>query len=759
MRHPPRRPALLALALLLASGCAARHPGKTGTPVAAGAPPPVLRLDGDWAAKPAALAPANLYDPAADDHDWETLAVPGNWHSQGKDYDGAVWMRRRFRVEALPPETRAFVVFRGVDYAADVWLNGTYLGFHEGYFEPFEFPAGSALRPGENLLAVRVDSPIEDPLRAWSLHKRLIKGVLAHHDTRPGGAWSPRGQEQNTGGIWAPVYLRFTGPVAIALLRAAPEVAGATPLRQGEEATVLVDIAVDNAGPPRTAEVAVDIAAENFTPDVATGGSMRSTLDVPSGRSTIRLRVPIAGAHLWWPAEHGRPDLYRAAATVTLDGRVSDTAAVEVGLRTVDLTSPAEEWLVNGRRMFVRGTNYIPSQWLAEMTAERYATDLDLMQAAHINAVRVHALIVGEEFYRACDRRGMLILQDFPLQWGYTDDPAFTREALRQTADMVDALGNHPSIAMWSMHNEPPWAAEWMRGIYPDFDPEQNRALDQALAAGVRSADGTRPVRTVSSTAEHPWFGWYRGTWRDAANRAETPMVLEYGAQALPDLASLRRIFPAAQLWPDDEADWKAWEYHNFQRRETFEKANVPMGRTIEELIHNTQSYQAHLIQFAAEAYRRQRFDPVTAIFQFMFVEDWPSANWGVVDYWRHPKPGYYALARAYQPVLPSIASAASEWEVGEDGGVELWAVNDLWRDFPGASLAYELSCDGRIAAAERVRLDLPADSGRRIAAVPTAAAPAGNCELRARIESAEGAILGENEARFRVRERGNGAR
>ena len=91
-------------------------------------------------------------------------------------------------------------------------------------------------------------------------------------------------------------------------------------------------------------------------------------------------------------------------------------------------------------------------------------------------------------------------------------------------------------------------------------------------------------------------------------------------------------------------------------------------GESVTELIANTQRYQAELLQFAAESYRRQKHAPVGAIFQFMFNECWPSANFGIVDYWRRPKPGFAALARAYQPVLPSISWTPETVHSGETG-------------------------------------------------------------------------------------------
>ena len=134
----------------------------------------------------------------------------------------------------------------------------------------------------------------------------------------------------------------------------------------------------------------------------------------------------------------------------------------------------------------------------------------------------------------------------------------------------------------------------------------------------------------------HGW-GWYSGNWQDYGKPTHEAFITEFGAQALPDLAGLRKIFGEENMWPDTDEKWALWDYHNSQKHETFDLARVSMGASPEESIRNTQEYQTQLVQFAAEAYRRQRFQPVSAIFQFMFVEDWPSVNWGIVDYWRTP--------------------------------------------------------------------------------------------------------------------------
>lgn len=149
--------------------------------------------------------------------------------------------------------------------------------------------------------------------------------------------------------------------------------------------------------------------------------------------------------------------------------------------------------------------------------------------------------------------------------------------------------------------------------------------------------------------------------------------------------------------------------------RAGFWPAKLSRGATIESFIANTRGYQAEGIQLAAESYRRQRYQPVAALFQFMFSETWPSINWAVIDYQRHPKAGYFALQRAYQPVLPSIEPLTLNWRPGESGKVGLWAINDRWQDYTAATLRWRVTQGEQELARGEMALDLPADSGRKL--------------------------------------------
>lgn len=703
-------------------------------------------LSGVWEFQPAELKPAapelytsKLQSPSTEN--WDHIHVPSNWYLEGKSIYGKAWYRKGFTLNAKDTSRFIRIHFQGIDYAADVWINGQYLGHHEGYFQPFDFDISKQVKKGNNLLTVLVDSPLENP-EAWSLKKRLIKGIFSHHDTRPGGAWSANGQEKNTGGIWAPVYLDFSDKIALKNLEVIPK-----KIENRWDVDALLTLS--NKLPNNT-EVLVEgtISPQNF---VGTPLKLKEIKKVSRGDSAVIFTMPVTAPTLWWPREYGKPNLYKMNISMKQSGKLLDQKEVTFGFREVSVDPKTQEWKINGHRLFIRGTNYISSQWLSEMTPQRYAQDLDLMQQANINAVRVHAHIEAADFYQSCDQKGMLVFQDFPLQWGYSDDQVFIDEARSQAKDMVHSLNNHPAIVDWSLHNEPPWDASWMKYKYADYDPNQNQVLDELLYRDVKEIELIRNVRKESATYEHAWMGWYSGDWKDFNKPTKEAWISEFGAQALPQYDSLRKIFSSDEIWPDSDNKWAKWSYHNFQKHENFDIAKVHQGKNIDEFIENTQAYQTKLIKLAAESYRRQRYSPVTGIFQFMFVEDWPSINWGVVDYWRNPKPAYAALTEAYQPVLPSIEWTKESYTAGDSAVFGLWIINDLWRTYLNAEYKASLYKDGESVSTNSQTINIKEDSSQKLDDFNVTLLLAGDYTLQTSVLSSSGELIAQNHYSFKV--------
>ncbi|HET7841093.1 MAG TPA: glycoside hydrolase family 2 TIM barrel-domain containing protein, partial [Terriglobia bacterium] len=332
---------------------------------------------------------------------------------------------------------------------------------------------------------------------------------------------------------------------------------------------------------------------------------------------------------------------------------------------------------------------------------ERIAEDIQLLREAHINGVRVCVHVNREELYDALDRAGIIAWQDFPLQWDYMHTDGFIEEVARQLRDMIRQFYNHPSIVTWVCQNE--------------STAYNVKIMDPFLARVGAQEDSSRPVRPVSAFDEHLYAGWYGGDFHDYATLPGGPIISELGAQALPSLAEMREM--VGSEWPPD---WKKLAYHDFQFDQTFHVAKVQMGNNWEEFVANSQQYQADLLKFTIEHYRRAKYKKIGSFFQFQFVDCWPSITWSVVSYDRKPKLGYYALQRAYQPVL--VGADLDRTVFGRRGnqpdeqpgvGVSPWVVNDEHRTIE--NVTYEVWLRGpkgetKLATGEK-HVTLAADS------------------------------------------------
>jgi beta-mannosidase len=175
--------------------------------------PKRVSLDGPWGYRPLAhttlKGDGSIIDASSDLPAPGTMPVPSNWNLQGLlNFNGRVRFERDFDfTESLLSSNRAFLVFHGIDYFADVELNATFVARHEGYFQTFEFDVMPEIKQGYNHLVVTLDAPMEEVGAVWPDHKRLIKGIFSHWDCKPGSVSKEFGQDGTSAGIWNSVQL------------------------------------------------------------------------------------------------------------------------------------------------------------------------------------------------------------------------------------------------------------------------------------------------------------------------------------------------------------------------------------------------------------------------------------------------------------------------------------------------------------------------------------------------------------------------
>ncbi|OGH56012.1 MAG: hypothetical protein A3G34_06570 [Candidatus Lindowbacteria bacterium RIFCSPLOWO2_12_FULL_62_27] len=625
------------------------------------------------------------------------MLIPSNWSRHDRDllnYNGVVWFARAFNAKKPRLTERLFLQFDGVDYEADVFLNGRPVGRHTGYFEPFRINITDTVQAGENLLIVRVNSPRDE---GYADKKTLIKGIFVHHDCRPGSNSGQQNQNEPTGGIWGDVRLVRTGPVAVEGARIMTE------LKDGKGRITARYRLRNYSASTQYPRLNLSVAGKTFESTPVKG---RANVKINPGameEAVVTLDVP--DPRLWWTWDHGRPDLYRVVAQLVFEGVVTETREDAVGFRTIEFDEKALIMKLNGRPVFHRGSNYIATQWLAGYGREQFQKDIDLMKGANLNSIRVHAHVLPHTFYDLADESGVLVWADFALIWGYDPSESFARDALRQYRAFIDGWFHHPSIWLWCAHNE----------------GSANDPLNIRLVEMARSLDPTR-VHLKNSGKwppgpggwdEHEYAGWYGGNYLEFADK-QHQFVTEYGAQAAP--AGFEKILASGHRWPPDLDDWR---YHDFQLTENLRNLGpLELFNSVADFVETSQKYQYDLLKFSTEAYRRTKYRPLGGIYHFMFTECWPAMTWAVVDHERAPKLGYHALRDAMAPVIVSLEVRRREVAPGETIDIPVWVVSDL--DEPLKNWRVRFGVEG--GEAQTSEVSLGADAAMQVAVLKVTA-------------------------------------
>ena len=685
-----------------------------------------------------------------DDSNWESMEIPSNWYLQGLDYNGVVWFRRKFDLD-FSDEDVIEIIFQGVDYHAKIWINEAYLGEHEGYFGAFKFQISNKIVKKGNILAVRCCAPY-DP--GFPLKKKLFKGGLVHWDLRPGTV-SLRGQEKGSGGIWQSVYLKNLRMIGIENVRISP-------IFQDKNISASVDLELNNCQNSKI-DVLIRISAEPFNFN-GVSEKYEEDLSLKPGINNFNSQIDFKDPKLWWTWDLGEPNLYQLKIKILKNQELINQKEITFGLR--ELEEKEDSWYLNGVPVFLRGSCYLASCWLSEMTLEKFEKDIKLVKEANMNILRNGYHIEPQIFYDVCDREGILIWNDFPLLWDYDVSRSRIKEACRQMKEFVLQFYNHPSIVIWCCHCEPMSANQI--------------TLDISLKRTIQILDkSNRTILLAAEHRSHPFVGWYYSTYYNFLTLPGGKNPNEFGAQALPNVNSKFWLDMGREnWWPINEE----WEYRDFQKFITLYLAEVLKdhkgGVTLKQFIKSTQSYQAELLKFGLEAFRRGKGKIHGAIL-FTFSDAWPSITWSIVDYYRNPKEGFYTVKKAFQPVLCSIELPtfpvpnlpniqlvvlnlreliiaplkALSWNEyftrNSTLRANLWIINDYTYKISGAKLKWEMKKGEKTLVSEQFKINIPPSCSRFVKQIKyrfTKDMEYGEYLIKTTVSNEDGIIISEND-------------
>ncbi len=358
------------------------------------------------------------------------IAVPSCWETVEKDYEGVAFYRRTFTVPAAWKGRVVRLRFGAVNFRAEVWLNDTAVGAHEGGFTPFEFRVDDLLRFGEeNVLTLRVAGPI-------LMTEKTIEGV--------GKMETPQWRGAIAGGIWQPVRLIATGPAVVDDVFIEPRLA---------DDTATFHVTLTHTGDQAVAaQVAVTVRPADRPNETA--AAVTKTLDLAPGpnRRTWTLRIPDARR---WSPEH--PHLYRAEVRVTCGGRVSDRWHARFGMR--EFTVRDDRFCLNGEPMYLKATFFegLYPRRLAYPDSEAMARrEIRLAKEAGFNMIRPWRKPPPPMWLDLADEMGVLTVGSLAIQC-----MGFPRESARlpgwvanEVRESIRRDRNRACVVQWELFNE-----------------------------------------------------------------------------------------------------------------------------------------------------------------------------------------------------------------------------------------------------------------------------------------------------------------
>jgi beta-mannosidase len=681
--------------------------------------PDSISLDGEWQL---AFAAKGEGPPQSG---WRTVSVPGTAHTQwlkpDEIYSHAAewvsykewWYKKKFRVPEKFRGKRLRLQFEATDYYADTYINGAYAGHHEGYIDPYEYDITPLAPPGtQNEILVRVWTPVT---YYWRHRPFTIKGAYGAVDQKP--------DDITPTGITRSVRIVASG------------------------GGVIRDVAVDTRELPRhdregvIAEVTVQLDASeatNLTWELTLSprnfnSSERYQARAPASAKSVT--IPVPHPQLWWTWDHGKPNLYTLdVRLLDVEGRAVDGQSLAVGIREIEKIG--WDFYLNGKRMFIRGTNYYDSIYMSEMNRAKYERDMKLMLGMNVNMIRLHCHYSNREFYDLADENGVLIWQDYLEAW-YPHDRGFAQRAAELYDNHIRYVRNHPSVAIWITSDE------------EDF--ENYREITKHLAPRPFLVDPQRrPVQRSTGRFgdAHVYHGWYDGSIWEYTKMQET-FVSELGATSLPNYDTLVKFM--GDQWPI-RGHAAEWTWRRLQIPEAMKAWGDPGGMTMWEYIPQTQAYVSRLFQIALERMRERKSEGAGGVLHFHAIDIWPSVTMAAIDFERTPTKVYDVLRRSFEPVAALFQYDRDRWQAGEKFTCGIWAVNDNWEAVPGASVRWRIvSSSVAELASGSFAAPMTADSAGHLGDVEWHPAKPGNYELRAEVIDVSGKRISENIYEFTV--------
>ncbi|HTC46648.1 MAG TPA: beta galactosidase jelly roll domain-containing protein [Candidatus Aquilonibacter sp.] len=667
-----------------------------------------------------------------------TYPIGGNFSNIAMQPDSPYavswWYRKQFAVPASYAGKTVWLNFRGINYRANVWLNGKQIASSDeiaGAWRTYELNVSKAVKPGgENVLAVQVFAPTENDL------------AITFVD------WNPAPPDKNMG-LWREVYLTTSGPVALRY----PTVVSKLNLPTNDSARLTVTARLKN-GTSHTVQGKLKGQVENvtFEQDVELGSNESKDITFTPEQYP---QLVFTNPRLWWPAQMGKPNLYPLTMQFEIGSSISDRSHTEFGIReiTSELNSTGgRAFHVNGKNILIRGGGWTPDMMMRE-NSQRLHDEFRYVRDMGLNTVRLEGKLETQEFFDLADHDGILVMAgwcccDFWERWARwkPQDFEIAKQSLR---DQIYRLRSHPSLVMWlnGSDNPPPPDVEQMYlGVEKELlwpNPVVSSATGKATSVtGNSGVKMTGPYEYVA-----PEY-WEQDTLqgqptRKACNPGGCGGAYGFNTEtsmgpAVPPIESIRAMVGKEHLWPIDDV----WNYHDgggeFKTIKVFTDAltnRYGPSNNAEDFAFKSQLQTYEGVRAMYEAYSRNKYQ-ATGVIQWMLNNAWPSMIWHLYDYYLRPGGGYFGAKRAMEALHPVYGY--------DDHSV--WVVSSQYEDAKGLKLTtkiYDLDMAEKFSHEDSV--DAAADGTAKILTLPDVPGLSSVYFLALRLTDSSGKLVGSN--------------
>lgn len=585
-----------------------------------------------------------------------------------------------------------YLKFEGIDTVADIYLNGKKIGHAENMYIPHEFAADGLVK-GENELLVHI-SPVVLEARKYPIaaHNSMLKynyeSLVIRKATHMFG-WDicPR---IVSSGLWRPVSV----------------------IEKKAERIEDVFLWVNQLCPDGTAHCSVSFDIEIGRKPIKyyelklEGVCGESNFSVSQKLWYIhgQMRFELPDAKLWWPRGYGEQNQYIITATLLRDGETVDTYTFKQGIRTTQLVydefiegdKEAEFcFIINGKRVFIKGTNWVPADAFHSNDAKRIPEILNLVKDIGCNAMRIWGGGVYENdyFYDWCDENGIMLWHDFMMACGvYPQTERMKKQLEEEATVIVRRLRSHASICLWAGDNECDWC--YYNDTGKRVNPNENELTRKILPKVLRSEDFSRPylpsspyVSSQSYATENPMRTPEQHLWgpRDYFkgnfyHDHIATFASEMGYHGCNSPESIKKFIPKEYLWP--EKDNPMWLYHSAspELEDSPYTYRIPLmsgqigyvfkqePQNLEEYAYMSQICQAEAKKYFVESFRSHK-GVRTGLIWWNIMDNWPQFSDAVVDYNFCRKLAYFYIRRSQQPLCLMMDD--------KSGDLVLYAVND----------------------------------------------------------------------------------